>query len=203
MMDLLQCLRLLYHLITLRCGHSFCAHCCDNLFKAKHAKCPTYESLFSILLFCSSSTSEYRSTGVQAGAGASCRLIYRRAPESTPFVAVVPLKIDRLACRPTSRCRRVLPLHAQGADICVSVSLARSLEQAFPREYRSRRDEVFAERGAAEAVGAHALLTDASTGRVDGGDVLMAGTLCSPFSIWTLCFQRSACGSLFSSLAIA
>ncbi len=96
----------------------------------------------------------------------------------------------------------MLPLHAQGADMSVSVSLARLLKQAFPREYRSRRDEMLAERGAAEAGGAHALLTDASAGRVDGGDVLM-GTLCSPFSIWTLCFQRSACGSTFSSLAIA
>jgi len=173
MMDLLQCLRLLYHPVTLRCGHSFCAHCCDNLFKAKHAKCPTYESLFSILYFCSSSTSENGSTGVQAGAGACCRLIYRQAPESTPFVAVVPLKIDRLACPPTSRCRRVLPLHAQGADMGVSVSLARLLEQAFPREYRSRRDEVLAERGAAEAGGAHALLADASAGRADGGDAVL------------------------------
>ena len=55
----------------------------------------------------------------------------------------------------------------------VSVSLARLLEQAFPREYRSRRDEVLAERGAAEAGGAHAFLTDASAGRVDGGDAVL------------------------------
>ncbi len=93
--------------------------------------------------------------------------------QSCIYVAVVPLKIDRLPCRSTSRCRRVLPLHAQGEDMGVSVSLARLLEQAFPCEYRSRRDEVLAERGAAEAGGAHALLTDASAGRVDGGDAVL------------------------------
>jgi len=39
--DCVLCLRLLCAPVTLRCGHSFCGHCCSNLFKAKHAKCPT------------------------------------------------------------------------------------------------------------------------------------------------------------------
>ena len=46
--DCALCLRLLCEPVTLRCGHSFCGHCCANLVKAKHAKCPTCRRVLPI-----------------------------------------------------------------------------------------------------------------------------------------------------------
>jgi Lon protease-like protein len=44
------CLRLLYEPVTLRCGHSFCAHCCAKLVSSSHAKCPSCRRVLPILV---------------------------------------------------------------------------------------------------------------------------------------------------------
>ena len=42
------CLRLLFEPVTLRCGHSFCLHCCAALQATRHAKCPSCRRVLPI-----------------------------------------------------------------------------------------------------------------------------------------------------------
>jgi len=47
--ECMLCLRLLYEPTTLKCGHSFCRTCVEELYQQNHAKCPTCRQVLPIV----------------------------------------------------------------------------------------------------------------------------------------------------------
>ncbi|CAJ1934957.1 unnamed protein product [Cylindrotheca closterium] len=47
--ECILCLRLLYEPTTLKCGHSFCRTCVEELYQQNHAKCPTCRQVLPIV----------------------------------------------------------------------------------------------------------------------------------------------------------